>query len=822
MTRQIEDLKKFFQLEISRKYDNRSIVGGFQKLLPFWVSDESLQQMDALVYQSVIKFLNEYATASIPSRKAKIEEISRLLAKTHTLTESPQPAEKQQKKAAEPKSKDPSPLAKPQNSPAPPTNQSSKNHHVDLKIKSSLRSINSIGKSREKSLMDLGINTIEDLIYFFPRKYEDFRKISTIDKLQIGEQVTVAAVVKSIHKRKSKNRNMDISEVVIEDGTGSLRISFFNQPYLENQLKIGSLISVKGKVDTYLGRLVMNSPAWEKIDQESEEINGITPIYKVPEGFSQKAIQKIIKETLTIWGSQIEDYLPAAEIRSHDLMGLKEAIIESHIPKDFELLEKAKNRISFDQIFFLQMGVLGQKNEWNHKTAAVYRITKAFLASIFAGIPYELTNAQLACIHDIQMDFACGKPMNRLIQGDVGSGKTLVAFVAICMILSQPATQCAFMAPTSILADQHYKKSIEFFVSGGFLQADQICLLIGDTSAKDKEMIKDGLSSGKIRLVFGTHALIEEPVVFHNLQLAVIDEQHRFGVDQRKKLIEKSPSLHLLVMTATPIPRSLALTIYGDLDLSVMNEMPVGRLPIKTQIVNPNQRDRVYRFIRANITEGNQAFIVYPLVTGQDEETESSTKAAVYEYERLKQEVFSEFNVGLLHGKMKPADKEQIMADFYSGKYQILIATTVIEVGVDVPNATIMMIEGANRFGLSQLHQLRGRVGRGKKQSYCFLIPETQDSIENERLTALQRSVDGFELAEIDLAQRGPGDFLGERQSGFKDLTLMNIMNVKLIEKARTFAEKIFAEDPKLLKNENQEMKKFLNYYWNQSTGDLN
>ncbi|MHB8135285.1 MAG: ATP-dependent DNA helicase RecG [Anaerolineaceae bacterium] len=822
MIQQIEDLKKFLKLEIHRKYDNRSIVGGFQKLLPKWTNENASVTFDDKTYQAIINFLREYEKYSTQVRKLKVDEILKLLIFYN----------KEENNKIQNKTKN-NMISENKSNYAPISNESSKSkgvnsskigkmHHVDLKINSSLRSINLVGKNREKALNSIGINSIEDLLYFFPRKYEDFRILKSINQLEFGDQVTIIASVKSISSRKSKNRQIEITEVILEDGTGTLRVSFFNQPFLSRQLKKAELISVKGKVESYLGRLVMNSPSWELVDPEMTSINCITPVYKVPSGFSQKSIRKIIQETLLVWGPQIKDYMPFGEIQASNLMDLSKAIIESHIPTDFETLEKAKYRISFDQIFFLQMGVLSQKKEWNKKVTTELNISESFLSGIYSKIPFQLTNAQLSSIDDIRKDFISGRLMNRLIQGDVGSGKTLVAFVAISMILTRPGTQCAFMAPTSILADQHFKKGLEFFEKMKLINSDQIALLIGDTPIKEKEFIKEQLISGNIRLLFGTHALIEDPVYFNNLRLAIIDEQHRFGVEQRKKLIEKGPSSHLLVMTATPIPRSLALTVYGDLDLSVMDEMPLGRKPIMTQIVNPNERERVYRFIKSNITNGNQAFIIYPLVESQEEVENEETSAAVNEHKRLSNEIFPGLKVALLHGKMKSVEKENIMKNFGEGQCQILVSTSVVEVGVDIPNANIIMIEGANRFGLAQLHQLRGRVGRGNQQSYCFLIPETEDSIENERLNALQKSNDGFELAEIDLKQRGPGEFLGQRQSGFKDLTLMNIMNVKLIEKARLFAEKIFSDDPDLIKSENQEMKKFLHYYWNQSTGDMN
>ena len=407
--------------------------------------------------------------------------------------------------------------------------------------------------------------------------------------------------------------------------------------------------------------------------------------------------------------------------------------------------------------------------------------------------------------------------MNRLLQGDVGSGKTVIAALAIAIVTSSSA-QAAIMAPTSILAEQHYRSLSRLLVKEGLLQDEEIRLLVGDTPEAEKASIRSGLEEGSIRLVIGTHALLEEPVTFKRLQLAVIDEQHRFGVAQRAILRAKGENPHLLVMTATPIPRSLALTLYGDLDLSVMDEMPAGRTPVETHVLHPVERERAYQLIRGQVDQGYQAFIIYPLVEkGEKEET----KAAVDDYSRLSTEIFHHYKLGLLHGRMRPEEKEGAMRQFRDGALQIMVSTSVVEVGVDVPNATVMLIEGANRFGLSQLHQFRGRVGRGQIQSYCLLIPETENSIENERLTAMEETSDGFVLAERDLEQRGPGDFLGTRQSGFAELRMANLTDIRLIEKARQQASAFFEIDPDFTGPENAALySRFMNF-WGAGRGDV-
>jgi len=432
-----------------------------------------------------------------------------------------------------------------------------------------------------------------------------------------------------------------------------------------------------------------------------------------------------------------------------------------------------------------------------------------------------LTNAQTRALEEIRKDVASPHPMNRLLQGDVGSGKTIVAVLGMSIVI-EGGGQAALMAPTGILAEQHYRtiRSLLTETHGAhpaFLAPDQVRLLTGDTSAAERRQILTGLQEGYVKLLVGTHALIEEPVSFQNLQMVVVDEQHRFGVQQRAALRAKGNNPHLLVMTATPIPRSLQLTIFGDLDVSIMDEMPAGRLPIETRIAYPYERHAVYEMIEEQVQAGHQAFIIYPLVEqGENEEV----RAAVEEQQRLQEEAFPHLKVGLVHGRMKPADKDAVMLAFRNREYDILVSTSVVEVGVDVPNATIMVIEGANRFGLAQLHQFRGRVGRGDAQSFCVLIPESDSSAENERLAVMTQTNDGFVLAEKDLQQRGPGDFLGTRQAGFVDLKMANLADVRLIQKARAIAEQLLAQDPELTSEENQALKRAVENFWPSAGGN--
>ncbi|MDD3948495.1 MAG: ATP-dependent DNA helicase RecG, partial [Anaerolineaceae bacterium] len=474
----------------------------------------------------------------------------------------------------------------------------------------------------------------------------------------------------------------------------------------------------------------------------------------------------------------------------------------------------------FDEIFLLQLGILQQKRQWQQLEGHPYFVSVEWLEEWLASLPYPLTDAQKRSIDEIRGDLAKSHPMNRLLQGDVGSGKTIVAVLGMAMVI-QSGAQAALMAPTGILAEQHYQTIKGLLTTNqqdkpAFLEEGQVRLLTGDTNQGDRNEIFAGLESGYVKLLIGTHALIEDPVTFQNLQMVVVDEQHRFGVAQRAALRNKGDNPHLLVMTATPIPRSLQFTIFGDLDVSIMDELPAGRIPIQTVIAFPTERERVYNNIRIQVEKGYQAFIIYPLVeAGENEEI----KAAVDEQVRLQQEIFPDLKVGLVHGRMRPSEKDQVMLEFRERKFDILVSTSVVEVGVDIPNATVMVIEGANHFGLSQLHQFRGRVGRGDAQSYCFLIPDSDNTSENVRLQVMTETDDGFKLAEVDLEQRGPGDFLGTRQAGAIDLKMASLADLPLIKEARDIAERVLEEDPDLEKVENMSLKEALVRFWPQTDG---
>ncbi len=802
MNSAVEKLIKILKLESQRKFDNRSVIGGLAKFTVVWREEAILQNTLPKIVNTVVTSLQNYQDLPISQRENQIEFILNILrddqnpnqqiiekstSESSTILVSTFDNKNTQQKEVESRS-------------SIPEKKLSINpglFEIEKALSKSVINVNGIGKNKAEALSRIGIQTIKDLLYYFPRKHEDFSVIKQINQLVSGEIVSVAGTVSQIYTRNFKGGKQSFTEIILEDGTGKLRIIYFNQPYIGNTIRVNAQLIVSGKIEMYLGRHVLNNPEWAEIDNSSITPNRLLPYYPLTKSITQKWLRGIIFKQLMIWVPKITDFYYHQFLENAELLDLQSALFNAHFPENQELLEKAEERFAFQDTFFLHLAMLKQKKDWQGVPAKEIVLKPHFIKDITESLPYSLTKAQLGCINDILDDFANKKPMSRLIQGDVGSGKTIVSAIIVALVIDN-GYQSVVMAPTSILAEQLFVNIRKFLLENKIINEQEICFLSGDTPAKDKENIRVGLASGKIKVAIGTHALIEEPVQFKNLEFVVIDEQHRFGVMQRKNIREKGKSSHLLVMTATPIPRSLALTIYGDLDLSIIDELPPGRKEIKTTIINPNHRHIMYSLIRNQVANGNQAFIVYPLVEIDDDEAED-TKAAVNEFERLKKDVFPELRLGLLHGRMKAEDKEKTMNAFRVGNYDILVSTTVIEVGVDISNATIMAIEGANRFGLSQLHQLRGRVGRGESQSYCILIPENEDAIENQRLKAMVETTDGFRLAEIDLQQRGPGDFIGIRQSGYKEIRFSTIMNAKLIDKARKFALDFLENNPDLI-----------------------
>ncbi|KPL74360.1 hypothetical protein ADN00_13780 [Ornatilinea apprima] len=832
MVSSIEKLLKFAKLEIDRGYDNRSVFGGLNYIAPLWDQEAKSQKIDSALVENITAILAAYDSYNLEQRKVAIAEI------ISTLSEGAQagPAAAESAPASRPTSatgveqptqratRPPEPTGS-QPRPAPAETPSQPAKMVELSAP--LTVLSGIGSKKYAQLKKLGLETIGDLLYFFPRRYDDYSKLKPINRLEYGEKVTVIGTVMSESTRTSRG-GKTITELIVSDTTSFLRVNFFNNPYAAARYKTGDQLVLSGKIDTYLGRLVMNHPDIELIDQQHLHTNRIVPVYPLVEGITQKDIRSHVSRVVERYAPLVADPLPSFIRKEAGIPDLRRALQQVHYPDNEDLLKQARRRFAFEEIFYIQLGVLSQKRSWKAASAASYSITDDYLAQQIQRLPFPLTGAQRRVLDEIRADLASGSPMNRLLQGDVGSGKTIIAALAV-LVIAQNNAQSAIMAPTSILADQHYRNLTRLLTQPIAedeqppLRPEEIRLLVGDTPESERQEIRAGLSSGEIKLLIGTHALIEDGVEFNQLQLAVIDEQHRFGVNQRARLRAKGQNPHLLVMTATPIPRSMALTVYGDLDLSIMDEMPQGRQPVNTHVLSPRERERAYSLIQSQITSGHQAFIICPLVEQPDDDQpdpDLEKKAAVQEYERLQTSVFPHLKLGLLHGRMKPDEKDAVMRKFQQKVFDILVSTSVVEVGVDIPNATVILIEGANRFGLAQLHQFRGRVGRGGDAAYCILVPEKEDAVENERLMVMTQTNDGFVLAEKDLEQRGPGQFLGTRQSGFSELKMASLSDVHLIEKARGLAHQLFERDPELQNPENLELSRRLQAFWKSGKGD--
>ncbi len=675
-------------------------------------------------------------------------------------------------------------------------------------------SVAGIGKARARQLARLGVRTIRDALYFFPRRYDDFTQLKPINRLEYGEEVTIIATIWQVRHFQTKSGG-SIVKAIVGDGTGTMEVTWFNQPYLVDRLRPRRQIVISGKVEEYLGRLTFQSPTWEPLDQELLHTARIVPVYPLTEGVSAKGMRRLMKRVVDYWAPRLPDHLPPDLRERAGLVDLSTALRQMHFPDDWEALHRARRRLAFDELFLIQIGVLRQRHRWQARPGWAVPVDEALLERFLAGLPFRLTNAQRRALEEILADLRQERPMNRLLQGDVGSGKTVVAAAAMALTAAAGA-QAALMAPTEILAEQHFRNLSRLFETMDDPRLrPTLRLLTGSTPAAEKKAIYEGLADGSIQIVVGTHALIQAGVTFQKLALAVIDEQHRFGVRQRAALRQKGHNPHVLVMTATPIPRSLALTIYGDLDLSIIDEMPPGRRPIETHVLLPTERERAYSFIRAQVRQGHQAYIICPLVEGSEK---LEAKAAVEEYERLSREVFYDLRVGLLHGRMKGEEKEAVMRRFADGELDILVATSVVEVGIDVPNATVMLIEGANRFGLAQLHQFRGRVGRGDHPSYCLLLADRSTPESRERLKAVEATQDGFLLAEKDLEMRGPGEFFGTRQSGLPDLKVAGMGDSRLLDLARREAQRLMEADPELQRPEHRLLARRVATFWQEES----
>lgn len=677
-----------------------------------------------------------------------------------------------------------------------------------LDFSTRLDTLPAIKKAHWYGLKRLGIETVRDLFYHFPNRYEDYSVITPIAELAPDTKVTVEGVVTKLSAGKTWKRKLLLTEATIEDQTGTVRVIWFNQRFVQNVLKEGSSVRLSGKVSRDRSGLVMQSPAFERADRSATHTGRLVPVYPETTGLTSKFLRWQIA-TLFEKLENIPDPLDADLITDLHLPDLRTALAYIHFPKLEKHVLLAEKRFAFEEMFFLQLKSLQVRNTAAEGRAHSISITPEQTDTFRNQLSFSLTNAQEKSVTEISTDLEQTHPMNRLLNGDVGSGKTIVAASAMFAV-NEKGYQATLLAPTEVLAQQHARSFEKLFAPLG----KNVALLTGSTALLSgkpisRKALLQAIAAGIPDIIIGTHALLEDKVRFHSLALVVVDEQHRFGVAQRARLQEKAFQSedgsdatipHFLTMTATPIPRTLALTLFGNLDLSLLDEMPKDRKPIITHVAASDMaRTKVYTFIEQELKKGRQAFVILPLV--ETSKAMEEVKAATSEHARLAKEVFPNRSVGLLHGRMKSAEKEEVMLDFKEHRLDILVSTSVVEVGIDIPNATVMLIEGAERFGLSQLHQFRGRVGRGADQSYCFLFPSDGKSPESARLQALEKTNSGFELAEIDLKLRGPGAFLGTRQSGLPDIAMEHLSNVKLIQIAREKAAFVLAADPTLVKH---------------------
>ena len=851
-------LLRVLDLEEKQGWRNRGVIGGLRAMSERWANDARTEAANSQVVDVALALMAQYDMASPAERPALAEQLRRVLAGDPEELDALLPAvvPNEEPPKVEPPKVAP-PKAAPQNTapqnPAPaqgkvgapaletweadidldheesfpppePTHvarervrrQQAKINRNPRDLQADPTVLPGVGPAAAEQLERLGINQVIDLLWHLPVRHEDFSQLRTIDQLHPGEQVTIVANLWDLKDRKlSVKRQM--LQGILADGTGTLHATWWNK-FVRNQLTIGSTMRFSGKVGLYMGQKTLDNPVFEDLDDDMVATGRLSPVYSLTEGLSNKRIRNIIRDVVEGYAHFVPDPLPKALRDEYQLVDLPTALQQIHFPDSHEELAAARKRLAFEEFFYVQLGVQQRRHELQQSQGLALPSDPALLAQFTAALPFALTGAQVRVLDEIAHDLQRTVPMTRLVQGDVGSGKTAVAAGAM-WIAALNGAQSALLAPTQILAEQHYRGIGNLLrqltrPDGTPLVVE---LLTGRVTGAERERVLEGLRAGSIDVVVGTTALIQEQVEFNNLGFAVVDEQHRFGVEQRGALRSKAAlQPHLLVMSATPIPRSLALTIYGDLDVSVIDEMPPGRIPVKTKLFRPTERERLYSFLRRETKEGRQAFIIYPLV---EESDKLDVGAAVEEHARLGQEVFPDLRLALLHGRMSGAEKDETMRAFAAGEFHALVSTSVVEVGIDVPNASLIIIQDAERFGLAQLHQFRGRVGRGQHASYCALVSKAEGPDAEERLRALEATNNGFELAEKDLELRGAGDFLGTRQSGLPELRIAHLSDIATLSLAREAAQNLFARDPNLAQY--PQLEKQVQRFW-RGEGDVN
>ena len=816
----IAALRSILALERKQGYEDRAVVGGMDRFLEQWASRLAPIIGNPPSYSSLSSERREQWAAHV---------LSRLPASVGPQTRPQRPGRASSRPAA----------------PPPP-----------LRLSDPVTRITGVTNSNLPKLRQLGLNTVRDLLHHFPNRHDDFGDIRRIADLQYGMEQTILAEVAEIAPSVIGSKRSS-AHAVLTDSTGGVRVTWFNQGYLVNTLRPGTKVFVSGKVSAFRGHLLFENPEYEIMRGQDDLMHTgrLVPIYPLVDGLYQRTLRGIVKRALDAALPQIEDHLPEDVLHRTGMLSLQSAVSQMHYPDSAESKEAARSRLAFDEMFMLQMAVLRRKMLWQEEDTGIPLDTDlAELSAFVESLPFSLTDAQKRSSDEILADLRLATPMSRLLEGDVGSGKTVVSAIAM-LAAALNGCQAALLAPTEILAEQHFLtvtrllrrspsdgKGAHIVTVTSGERTVTVGLLLGSLPKRVKDDVRLMLAAGQVDIIIGTHAVIQESVDIPKLALAVVDEQHRFGVMQRAALREKGTRPHLLVMSATPIPRSLALTLYGELDRSVIDEMPPGRPPIVTRYELPERRHVVYNFIRAQIADGRQAFIVLPFIEesevlvaaispdsgapyrptpGEDTRRTKFIKGAVNEFERLSSEVFPDLRLGLLHGRMSLSEKEASMDAFQRGDLDILVSTPVVEVGIDVPNASVMLIDGADRFGLAQLHQFRGRVGRGKHESCCILLADEPGGSARERLKLVEKFRDGFKLAEMDLDLRGPGDYLGTRQSGVPVFKIAKITDQDIASTARAEAAKLLQLNPALDKPEHKLLSERLAVYERTITGEM-
>ena len=801
-------LRGILQLEESRGFDNGAVVGGLDKFVQHWAQAIASQLDDPALVQKLTE--SSYGAMSSEQRREWAGNWCAVLNTNQGLARNDTGEE------ASPVEPPGSVSAK--TAPTPEPDIMVPRHRLPpagLTVDSPVSRLRGVDSKTSGRLNRLEVQSVRDLLYLFPRRHVDYSNFAKIAELSPGEERTVVADVWDVHEVTGGygGRRKD-TEAVLSDETGSVRVIWFGQRYLARTLKPNTRIAVSGKPDVFKGQLVLESPEYELLDQGQTPIHTgrFVPVYPLTGGLTGRNLRRITWQAIQEWLGGVDELLPEELLDRAELIPLRQAIQQAHYPVDSDQWEAARHRLAFDELFTLQLAVLGRRRHQRQDVHGLpIKSQPGVIEGFLSSLPFQLTSAQTRCVQEIRSDMERGTPpMNRLLQGEVGSGKTVVALAALLEVAAA-GFQGAVMVPTEVLAEQHFQ-TVSRLLHGMArpVQSDHLVsvylesmgrpvsvgLLTGSTRQSWKRELTQMAAAGTLDLLIGTHALIQSGISLPKLALAVTDEQHRFGVLQRSSLRQRgSESPHALIMSATPIPRTLSLTLYGDLGISTIDELPAGRQEVATRWLPPQRRQAAYGFIRKQVQEGRQAFLICPLV---DESEVVEAKAATEEFERLSGEIFTDLKLGLLHGRMASKDKDRVMRKFRDGDLDILVSTAVVEVGIDVANATVMMIEGADRFGLAQLHQFRGRVGRGEHKSYCIMLSDAPSDVAKERLSALEGIHDGFHLAEVDLELRGPGDFFGTRQSGLPNLRMAHLSDRQLLESAREEAAQVMDQDPEL------------------------